>query len=256
LESKKVRESQFSGLVAFANLGNTVDDWRRFRLMYPHFFPETPFNWRDIAGFHDMTDWLYTQAEEWAKVMADWASKPEVITEKMPTTPLLWYRNRLRTVWARNDPDSINLMILYGLEKEALEKGRRLGSLQFEGLARHVIPGEIPSEAFEKRASAGGMPPGHPEVDGISGEMRWEFGCQFQRSVHELMKHRWRAMICPMCGRCFVADKSAQKHCSTPCYADNKRKHARDRWTLKGNAERKARTRKARLPGSSRRSAK
>jgi ribosomal protein L37AE/L43A len=96
------------------------------------------------------------------------------------------------------------------------------------------------------------MPPGHPEVDGISGKIRWEFGCEFQRSVHALMEQRWRAMICPTCGKFFVADKPAQKLCSIPCYGEAKRKHALDRWNLKGNAERKARTRRARLPGSKR----
>jgi hypothetical protein len=250
LTSRKERESQFSGLVAFANLGNAVDDWRRFRTMYPHFFPETPFNC-DRPGFRNMTDWLYTWAEEWAGIMKE-LNKAEVAGQVL--TPLLWYRNRLRMVWARNDPDGINLMILYGLEKEALEKGRRLGSLQLEGVSRHLIPGQHPDAPFdpEKRDSFAGLPPGHPEVDGKKGEIRWELGCQFQRSVQELMNQRWRAMICPMCGNFFVADKSAQKHCSTDCYTNAKRKQALDRWHLKGDAERKARRRKARPPGSKR----
>jgi hypothetical protein len=245
LTSRKDRENQFSGLEAFANL-DTPDSWRRFRVMYPHFFPETPSNW-DRPGFHNLTDWLYTWAEEWAQVMTE-VNRPEVAEQVL--TPLLWYRNRLRTVWSRNDAEGINLMILYGLEMEALAKGKKLG-IPLEGVVKHLIPGQKSNP--EMRDSFAGLPPGRPEVNGVTGQIRWEFGCEFQTLVYELMKQRWRAMICPTCGKFFVAGKSAQKLCSTLCYAEIKKVQALNRWNLKGNAERKARLKKERSSGDSKR---
>jgi hypothetical protein len=237
-QARKQREAQFSALEDFANLGDTPEHWHRFQLKHPSFFPDTPSGYTN-PGFRSVSEWLFTAADQWH-------SMGPVVTTKV-STPLIWYRNRLRAVWTRNDADGINLMFLLGFEKQAREKGT--GSTSdgiIEGIVGpFFVPGQPPNP--EGHDSLGGLPQtkaqdlftmGIPDVDGVSGEIRWTFGSEFQQAVYELMKHRWRAMVCPTCGKFFVADKTARKHCSTECYAEAKRKSSLERWHAIGKAER------------------
>jgi hypothetical protein len=245
-QARKEHEAQFNALEDFANLGDTPEAWHHFRLKHSNFFPQTPTGY-NRPGFRNISEWVYTTADEWH------AMGPEVTTRVL--TPLIWYRNRLRAVWTRNDADGINLMFLLGFQKQALEKGKGSPSAgDIEGLVKpFFVPGQSPNP--EKHDSLGGLPqaegqatfgmlPGIPEVDGIRGEIRWKFNSEFQQAVYDLMKRRWRAMVCPTCNRFFVADRSARKHCSIECYAEAKRKNALDRWHAKGAKEREAKKRK------------
>jgi hypothetical protein len=240
-QARKERELNFSALADFANLAETPAAWQRFRLKYPNFFPQSPSGSSE-PGFRNLSDWLYTAAEEWHEM------EPTVKTRVL--TPLIWYRNRLRSVWSRNDAEGINLMFLLGFEKQAQEKGKasRSGGL-IEGVVKpYFVPGQ--TDPLEQGTLGGlpqaekqemlGMLPGIPEVDGLRSEIRWKFHSEFQQAVYELMKHRWRAMVCRICGKFFVADKSAQKHCSPECYGEAKRIDSLERWHAKGAAEREA----------------
>jgi hypothetical protein len=141
-EQNSNRQAQRAGLLAladFANMGDSPKDWRKFQLKHPHFFPESPSG-IDKLGFRSLTEWIYTAADEWAIFMDD--MKPELKTRLL--TPLLWYRNRLRLVWANDDPDAINLMVLLGFEKKAMEKAKIVPSgHRIEGwMSPFVIPGQ------------------------------------------------------------------------------------------------------------------
>ena len=61
-----------------------------------------------------------------------------------------------------------------------------------------------------------------------------EIGCEIQTAVYELMHERWRAKVCPMCGKYFVAMKSAQKLCSAACNGDSKRVRSLTYWNETG----------------------
>ena len=52
------------------------------------------------------------------------------------------------------------------------------------------------------------------------------------------MQSRWRAKICPECGKYFVATKTAQSYCSARCYEEMKRKRALDYWRETGSVNR------------------
>ena len=90
-----------------------------------------------------------------------------------------------------------------------------------------------------------GLPYGTPVVDGNTGTITWSFGSPFQRAIYDLMRDRWRAMVCPNCGRYFVADKTAQRYCSSECYLEKKGMKALDYWNRIGRAAREAKALRA-----------
>ena len=167
--------------------------------------------------------------------------RPEV--KKQILTPLLWYRNRVRLIWARDDPDALNLMVLLGFEKEAMEKAKTAQSgHQIEGWMspfaipgkpfnpeeRHTIGGLPKGAKVEKPDAIEGLPRGEPTIQ-MTGRIEWTFGFVLQQAVYELTQQcRWRAKMCPVCGKYFVAKKTAQKHCSTTCYREKKIREALD----------------------------
>jgi protein-arginine kinase activator protein McsA len=85
---------------------------------------------------------------------------------------------------------------------------------------------------------------GELQVDGLSGQIRWRFECEFQRSLYELMQCRWRAKVCEQCGRFFVALKTAQRFCSARCTEDTKRKRVLTWWNAEGKQRRAKKARK------------
>jgi hypothetical protein len=229
-QARDQRLQKFEALAAFANIGDAPEDWRNFRLQWPEFFPTTASKW-GRPGFQTLTDRLYTFSGEWAKDPADLRvlSKP----------PLLWYRDRLRAVWASNDPTGANLYVLFGLEKQA----QNLGVVDPIPITRPLL---IPGQSLNplEQETVVGLPQGTPVVNGVTGEITWKFGCDLQQSVYDLMQCRWRAKICPECGRYFIADKTAQTFCSTRCAGEKKRKRSLKYWNREG---RKNRAKKQRI---------
>ncbi|HKM86654.1 MAG TPA: hypothetical protein VJW96_10635 [Terriglobales bacterium] len=220
----------FEALAAYANMGDASEDWRRFRLMYPDFFPMTPSAF-SRKGFQNVTEWMYEFAEEWQKYLAD------LPPDRRPVPPLLWYRNRLRAVWARNDQHGYSLAILLGFEQEAKKiLAEHPSEVQFDMLAR---PLGIPGQSVDpSKQDSEGLPQGKPVINGVTGEIRWEFGCDLQQAVYELMQYRWRAKVCPKCGRFFIAAKTAQTFCSVRCSEDAKRDRALTWWNETGSKRR------------------
>jgi hypothetical protein len=220
------RELQLNDLEAFANVGDTPGDWQRFRLKCPRFFPE------------NLSNWLYIYAESWAM-------EPQNVKEVVKP-PLLYYRDRLRMVWNGNDPKGVNLKLLLGFEGEARQEGASEALLMPGAVFKRkgdrkprvgrYIPGQ-PSDP-DLQTTFAGLPPGKPIVDGISGAITWKFGCTLQRAVYELMQQRWRAKVCPECGKYILAEYTRQTYCSSACFGDRKREQALNYFNRKGRAER------------------
>ena len=200
----------FEALADYANMTDRPAEWENFRQKHPHFFPETPSGVSKI-GFRNFTEWIYTEANGWGKIMGE-VGRPEVKTSML--TPLLWYRNRLRSVWSGNDPGGLNLLILLGFEKNLPKKEETAPSGPLlEGIMKSAfVPGQPPLDA-----SFGGLPQGQPTVS-ANDRIEWVFGCTLQQAVSELMRCRWRAKICPECKKYFVANKPTQKYCSPICF--------------------------------------
>lgn len=171
---------------------------------------------------------------------------------------VILYRTFLRVVWKRKDRHARCLRTLLGIEnawpieefeEETNEKfcwelglpgppktdeeltGEEKVIAQFDQHVKDDVIMHV--EIFgERRETFGGLPVGRLAVDG-DGIISWEFGCQFQRAVYDLMQDRWRAMVCPNCGKYFVADKTAQKYCSPECYLEKKGMQALDYYNRK-----------------------
>jgi hypothetical protein len=226
-KAKAAREADLNALQAYANLGVTPEDWKRFRVQYREFFPE------------NLTDWFYDFAEEWYRKFQAYPKVREVVRP-----PLLFYRDCLRRVWTRDDHAGINLKLLLGFEQELKDMHRLnapsmeawIGKKRGKSIMNVYIPGQ-PLD-IDQQTTLAGLPPGRPIVDGVSGEITWEFGCAVQQSVYELMQQRWRAIVCPECGKFVLADKTNQTYCSLACSGEVKRKRALDYWNRKGSAER------------------
>ncbi|HTC95711.1 MAG TPA: hypothetical protein VK699_19875 [Terriglobales bacterium] len=224
-KARQERELQLNSLEAFANLGEETGDWKRFQLKFPHFFPQ------------GLSNWFYEMADDWAKIRAE---VPESLEPSKPS--LLWYRDRLRAVWTNNDPNGINLSILLGFEEEAREAARTQFPADPSIPAPVILPLLIRGKSLaQSQETIGGLPRGKPRVNGLTGAIEWEFGCELQQAVYELMPNRWRARVCPECGKYFIADKTAQTYCSLQCYGEMKRKRSLDYWRREGNKKREQR---------------
>jgi len=222
---RELKFMQLEALAAFANLSETPESWRRFRLKWPEFFPTSKVG-VSRPGFDTLSAWFYHCAEEWAKFDPDMRAyaKPHIF----------WYRDHLRAVWTRNDPDGARLSILLGFEEQA----KALGYVDSFALLRiGLIPGKSTAESLAL-PNLDVLPRGRAVINGLTGAIEWEFGCALQQAVYELMHYRWRAKVCPECGKYFIADKTAQAHCSVVCYQEKKRKQSLDYWRRKGSVRR------------------
>ena len=169
VSKRKAREERlldFDALADFANLGDQPDDWARFSRRWPRFFPP------------DIAEWIYINAEEWWNlsnlpderpdnyrwILRRWlaGSHATITFEERATLardsrremrslrpPLLFYRNLLRRVWRREDPDGSCLKVLLGFDEAwapVLEEGEgeKEDDLVFEEEGRLVkIEGHV-----------------------------------------------------------------------------------------------------------------
>jgi len=90
--------------------------------------------------------------------------------------------------------------------------------------------------------SFGGLPAGRPVAVGDTGNMGFQFGCQFQSAIYDLMQDRWRAKVCSWskCRKYFIADKRGRKYCLEKCCWDKKLEHALVYYHRKGKFARQA----------------
>jgi hypothetical protein len=187
---------------------------------------------------------------------------------------VILFRILLRVVWKRKDRDGRCLRSLLGfdaewpiaeIEEETNEEFTTYFALPGRPKTEEEIEEEEAQKAIDSfnklarergqpeaamkrkdRETFGGLPAGKPVLDGNTGIISWEFGCEFQHAVYDLMQDRWRAMVCPECGKYFVAEKTAQKYCSPECWGKRKKEQALAYYNRKGKlARQKAKTLRA-----------
>jgi hypothetical protein len=226
------KEALFAALDLFVNSGDSLADIRKLRLQCPSLFG---------AKFYDT-------AERRASL-----GKDEFLS---------WYKYALRQVWQGQDSEGKRLAVLLGL-RYPLADSSIIGEAEdseytWEANRWYVIFNQMNDdyyrvvndptiENWEENA------PLLPEksffsinsfVDWRSGEIRYEFDPKFCQAVYLLMKESWRARVCQICKRYFVAAKPAQFYCSTKCYGEGKRRRALDWWRKEGSARRQKSKRK------------
>lgn len=263
VSNRKAREArlpEFDALAAFANMGDTPQDWENFRRRYPDFFPDylTEWMYRTTNYWWRLLNLSETPPDDWMEfhqkwpnmfpaTTEDWAQRAAAIREAMSTgkPPLLLYRNLLRQVWWNDDTDGNRLRFLLGFESEAF----RGGGFSF-GMWKLDDPPEPPAdlkrirsvgESSDSHVRVSDLPEGRPIIDGVTGAIKWSFGCKFQSTIYDLMQDRWRAKECPECHKLFIADKTAQKFCSTSCSDEKKREQSNEYYHRKGKATRQER---------------
>ncbi len=171
-QAAEERNLKFEGLAAFANMGDTPEEWRSFRLKHPQFFPDSPFYESLSSTPITITEWLHQTAENWFS--ASMLARVEI-------PALLWYRNHLRAAWSGLDRTGSSLCVLYGFEKGLSFDSRPV----LFGLERRQT---VEDQFYLGQPPTSVLPQGEPFVDGASRQITWKFGCEFQQSVFELMK--------------------------------------------------------------------
>lgn len=229
------RNGRLRALAQYANLGDDPSAWEKFRTHWKDFVPSE----------------LYQRARERAAQAV--RLSPQYLDS--PDDPLgvryalLFYRDRLREVWTRNDPKGIALCYLYGFHDEAIA----MEDAEFARAHPMAMPRPILA-ALQGRAQPiyRGLRPGSCFVNGITGAIEWSFPLPLQQALYLLMAERWRAMVCPVCGRFFVATETASKYCSTRCSQAMKLRRANEYFRRAGAAKRAARMEKLRKTSTGR----
>jgi len=203
----------FEALAAYANLGDTLASWQKFRLGWPNFFSSSTSEGVQPSS-NNLAESLYTSAKDWDRFCSEHSARLPADYRSHTIPILLWYRELLRAVWRRSDPNGAALCALLGFQEQARQSG--IGE---------VVPFNVwhsGSSSLLTDPIANILPPGKPMVDPSTCTIRWEFGCQFQRALYALVESLWLAKTCPQCGKYFIAGKTAQKFCSTRCSGEKK----------------------------------
>jgi hypothetical protein len=230
------KERLFAALEAFANLGNSPNEYLAFGKQNPTFFPvpirdpsqisETPLAtacFEDSAATADGEKKIWTRAITW-----------EPVCRKLA----LFYSDCLRSAWHPPNPGPYDLAtgeqfeILLGLETgfryAAREKALKaiLAACEFAEVTSTPILADWRTGSFIYM----------PDND-------------FQRAVYILFREGWRAKTCARCSRRFIADKPLQRYCSTECSGETKRERTLDWWNKHGKKWRTMRKASSRHKG-------
>jgi hypothetical protein len=231
------REGLFAALEKFVNAGDTEQELRELRTHSPEFFPA----------------WLYEDAEYWAQ------QEPGLVT------PLRWYKAQLRKVWEGRDPKGVRLAILLGIarqpywsEEDFSPSGELPWSIQldptfeqdalewfkFTSRGLEVYRERKTPGSNGEEYAIGSLPPSRPSLNWRSGDIQYAFDTDFQRALYALMRQSWRARICRVCAKYFIAIKSASQYCSTRCAGDAKQERDRVYFRQEGSKKRALRLKK------------
>ena len=186
----------FAGLEAFANLGDSFDEYLAFTTAHTTFWPvEFQNNSHDALGWGQDADFY-------------------VLT--------IMFRDCLRRVWRgdRGQDHGQIIKILLGLELETV------------GPERHRYA--IPLELVHDRHPDFGHTLAVINADWLRGEFCYAPLNDFQRAVYALWRESWRARICPQCERLFIAAKAPQLYCSPQCSTVARRKRDLVLWRARG----------------------
>lgn len=165
----------------------------------------------------------------------------------------IWHQKQLQNVWSGRDPAGVRALILLGIEKPYYlpytesaipDQIKRDPTMAVDLAALVAVLSEVERKDLNRFAFGHiGLPAAQFSCDWQHGEITYQFETQFQEALYLLMRESWRAKVCPSCGKYFIADKPAQRHCSSACYGDMKRKRAME-WQR--NARREAKRKRKR----------
>ena len=145
---------------------------------------------------------------------------------------VLLMRDYLRWVWKREDVRGITLRTLLGLDPRC----------PFPGLRHKPFPAdEMVGISLRFKGAQGSIPVPSISPNLQTGEIEYRPQTCFQQAMFALLKNGWRARVCDDCDQFYVADKQAQRYCSTRCGKERKKRYDRRYWQTRGNAKRKAR---------------
>lgn len=260
------RAHLFGGLEAFANLGASEEEFRRFAAQWPTFAPV------EIRK---------------GKRSDEPRGEPLGLTPEMHGI-VLKYQGYLRRAWS-SDPETDRqglVDLLLGLQMDlanpdpesSTEVGKKELRSSLEKLMGEPYLGD-PAQ-FATLPAEGPEPYPQSSTEVKTAERKtlklmlnsltmadsdqyavypkvivasWELGefsyfplTDFQRAFYLLFREKWRARICSQCERYFIADKPRQRYCSTACHGMAKRTHGLRWWKTKGDARRRERMRKPR----------
>ncbi len=198
------REILFDRLERFANLGDSPEEYRRFRLDYPSFTP----------GEYSPGS-VYPADPERVHLI------------------VLGHRDCLRDLWrgcdGPNKPEVASAALAWLLDLKL--------SIPVDVVGRYYKRYAIGSVARTGDACL------VPNWWAGAGQVSYGTSSEFSRAVFLLWQESWRARVCRECGRYFIAGKPAQLYCSTTCYGTSKHARDLSWWRTHGAAMRKAKRR-------------
>jgi len=197
---KKKKHDLFQGLEDFANLGDHLQDLQRFKTKHRgRFFP---VRIRDAQG----------RSLEWEPESLGIASL---------------FRNWLQSVWRGDESADDHLSFLLGLRPDIPDFTVSVEEFEYRDL-EETEPQPAPSEPHMAKIMAAigksGQPPSGIRVSLAPFRPSWRLGqfqyhpeTDFQLAVCLLFLESWRALICGICHRYFVAVEGRQRYCSPKC---------------------------------------
>ena len=199
----KERARLFGGLQALVNTGDSLGDYQHLSKQWPTFWPD---------GSQLSTAWL---PQEHSK--------------------FLNYREKLRQLWSGSLEEQQRIgAVAYLLGLINSEEAESLFFTGPEALAELWFnrPNKSPSSSIVS-TSAPVLLPVWGSID-----VRFFARGDFEAALWALFRESWRARICGQCKHFFIADKAAQKYCSTNCNGAAKRGQRLSWWNKAGTIKR------------------
>jgi hypothetical protein len=230
-------------LEKFVNLGDRVEDLRAFRRERPEFCPVVIV--RVTAGraeFVGLRDELHPAALSFRDLLRDvWQGRADGDLGALDTllglnreifeTGLEWYAAER----ARPDKQSFRSYLSESALRAVRDVMEGHQPCRIDYSQMHAMWARLVPRPKSQRSRPLQLP--WPEEAKRSEWCFWPAGA-FQQAVYLLWLERWRARVCPACSRFFVADKPAQRYCSTRCYGKAKARRSLD-WYFKEGAKRR-----------------
>ena len=209
------KERLFRGLENFVNVGDSREDFKKFGLGFPKFFPIEICNprTRDIS-WTDQSRGLFYDIRDLLRRI--WKGDDSFDDRDTLLPLLLGLPPRIRQMTYRETVNPEQPHSLY------LGQGFKL-------MDRSEVT--LPDNAMVLFAEL--------TPHWRSGEFRYYPQKDFQRAVYLLFLQSWRAKLCVRCGRYFIADRPPRLYCSTGCNGQAKRKRDLDWWRREGSPRQK-----------------
>jgi hypothetical protein len=238
--ARSEKERLLGALEAFANLGDSLEEFLAFGKQHPTFFPvpikdNSQISWTPLpapsfeSGIISSIDPASDGKKLWTKAVA-W----EPVCHKL----VLFCRDCLRYAWHPPYPGPHD--ITTGEEFEillGLETGHKYADRE------EALQAILAAHDFADVQSSPIM------ADWKSGGFIYIPGNDFQRAVYILFREGWRVKACVRCSRRFIADKPVQRYCSTECSGETKRERNLDWWNKHGKKWRTKRKASSRHKG-------